>query len=56
MFFWKMNYKDSKKIIKIKQWSKGAHVALNSMVGPTYCNLDYLGHLGLLGRYLVNLG
>ncbi len=23
-----------KKIIKIKQWSKGAHVAPNSVVGP----------------------
>jgi hypothetical protein len=30
--------KDSKKILKIKQWSKGAHVAPNRGVGPYVVN------------------
>ncbi len=33
-FFIKTYWKDFKNILRIKQWSKGACVALNSVVGP----------------------
>jgi hypothetical protein len=49
-----MYFLKSLKILKVKQWSKGAHVARNNMVGPWLDLASYLC-LTLMGLVMVSV-
>jgi hypothetical protein len=52
-YFLKNYLKNSKKILRIKQWSKGACVAPTSVVGPINFNKIFYGEKNSLSHHIT---